>query len=90
MKKSFITIISSVFLVMFFSGCTKPCIQPSFPDFERKSPTKLMWTDIKYSGEQVHMLNSYEWDYIQTELIDAGIKANMCADIINNYNNRIK
>ena len=72
-------------VVSLFVGCTDPCIQPSFPHMERKSPTNLMWTDIKYNGMQVHMLTPHEWNYVQSELIESGMKANLCIDLANGY-----
>ncbi len=87
MKKLYI-ILSSLIIAFLFSGCCQPCIQPTFPTMEMKSPTNLSWEDVQYNGAKVHMLNSYEWDYVQSELIDAGIKANMCIDLVNKYNTK--
>jgi hypothetical protein len=88
MKKLFIIISSSILLIA-FSGCgAKPCVQPSFPTIKEIEPTKLIWEDIKWNGKKLHALTPHEWQHIQSELINAGMTANMCIQLIDSYNQK--
>jgi len=80
MKWLFITISS-----IFFIGCsgTPKVITPKI---SKVTPTSLSWEDINHNGQKLHCMTKHEWDYVQSELIKKGMKANMCIDILDNYN----
>ena len=82
MKKSFITIIISFF---FLTGCSLGTPEVIVPKMSEVSPTSLSWEDIEHKGVKGHFLIQHEWQHVQTELINKGMKANMCIKIMNEY-----
>ena len=82
MKKSFITILSSLIL---FAGCSTVTPAINMPKMSEVSPTSLSWEDMEHNGVKGHFLMQHEWESVQTELINKGMKANMCIKIMNGY-----
>jgi len=81
MKKLYL-IISSVVLL---TGCYQGVVTPIVPKMKEVAPTSLSWEDIKHNGTKGHFLMQHEWQYVQSELIKKGMKANMCIKIMNGF-----
>ena len=76
-------LISSILLL---SGCTgTPNLLPTFKKI--KNPTFLI-EDKKVEGKKVHVLSKREWKHVQEVVINSGTTANMCIDVIDNFNKR--